>query len=190
MTLLVFVRSDFSLNVPPGDLAAEILRWSAGGIVAGSDINGFPHTSLLIAAVTWTLWFEWRFYAALLPLSLVARGGNNHLWFAICGAVASLSYLFLQREPNNASAWVCFVALFFMGMVCASLERSRLAIKPPNWCGSIMILAALLSCVMRSPDAAFSPWLAVALGLAFYLIVAGSDLLVCCPSVRRLSSAT
>jgi peptidoglycan/LPS O-acetylase OafA/YrhL len=175
MALLVFFRTGFSLNVPPRELAAQILGWSLGGIVGGQDINNYPHTSLLIAGVTWTLWFEWRFYAALLPLSLAARG-RTHLWFASAGALVSLSYLLLQRQPTNASAWVSFVALFFAGMLCASLERQKLMIKLPNWCGSVLILLALLVCVTLPVDVAFSVWLVLSLGLAFYFIVSGADL--------------
>jgi peptidoglycan/LPS O-acetylase OafA/YrhL len=176
MTSLVFLRTGFSLAVPLRDLLTEILRWSLGGMVAGGDINNYPRTSLVIAGVTWSLWFEWRYYAALLPLSLAARYGRTHLWFSLGGAVFSLAYLVLHRDPNRASAWICFAALFFLGMLCASLERQRLMIKLPNWFGSLAILVALSVCVTSSPNIPYSARLVLGLGLVFYLIVAGSDL--------------
>jgi peptidoglycan/LPS O-acetylase OafA/YrhL len=176
MVALALALTKFTLHVPLREFLAQVLKWSLGGIVVGPDINGYAHTTLLLAGVTWTLGFEWKFYAALLPLSLAARQGGAHLWFAIVGAIASLALLFTQAQQTDASISISCMSLFFLGMVCASLERRRLTAKLPGWC-SFIVIVALLGFVMTSSDQVFSPWLIMALAIIFFLIVSGSDLL-------------
>jgi len=67
--LIVAFRTDFKLQVGPGDLAFQVISWfSYGfmGIPTLPDINGLKDTHT-IQSVIWTLTFEWQFYL-LLPI--------------------------------------------------------------------------------------------------------------------------
>ena len=69
--LSVGFLTGWHLREPPIALAKHIVIWLAGGIIAGGDVNGYG--TIVIGGVTWSLHYEWEFYASLLITSLFAR---------------------------------------------------------------------------------------------------------------------
>ena len=54
-------------------LVKQVARWLAGGVFIGGNVNDYAGTGLISAYVTWSLHYEWIFYASLLVTSFFAR---------------------------------------------------------------------------------------------------------------------
>jgi peptidoglycan/LPS O-acetylase OafA/YrhL len=173
MSLLVFQRTGFKLHVPLPSLATELIEWSMLGILGGPDVNGYPRTPLLLAGVTWTLAYEWKFYFSLIIIAFAARDNRTHLPFAAAGLIVSLIYLRFIR-PDSLEA--CCTALFSVGMLCASLERRGLTPTLPDVISSVVILG-LLAVMMLTSSSVYAPWPIILLGGVFYLIISGANLI-------------
>ena len=57
--------------------------------------------------------------------------------------VAGLVLVALRQEYHGADKLIC-VALFSVGMLCASLEVKGLTAHPPDWLGSTLVALCLL----------------------------------------------
>jgi peptidoglycan/LPS O-acetylase OafA/YrhL len=144
----------------------SLAQWSALGIVRGGTINGYTDTGLLTAGVTWTLQYEWLFYLALLPLSLLA--GRRPLATAFAVAAAGFAGMAVFR----ALPFVC-MALFGLGMTCGSLRRLAPGPAPlPAWATSTLVLALLAAAVLAFRSA-YTPPAMILLAAAFYLVSSG-----------------
>jgi len=188
MLAYVFVATGARLNVAPSQLGAEIIRWLLLGGLEGRDVNAYTGTTLLLAGVTWTLWYEWLFYLCMPVLAIGARSGGTHLPFALAGLIGCLLLCLsgIVSPPEPARAVWC-AALFFVGMTCGSLEISGLAARLSDRVASGLTLG-LLAVVLSLSPSANSAGSIVMLGAAFYLIMSGCTLfglLVCTPA-RRL----
>ena len=169
MLMVVFSHTGLKLNVAPLELIKEITKWLMLGYFGeGPDINGYTGTSELLV-VAWTLRPEWIFYVSLLITSLAARDAKTHLPFTAVGWIASLTGLTAWD-----AAWIAYVALFFTGMLCASLEENKLTLKVTNRTASILILA-LIGGVFTAFPSAYQASPIILIGLAFFLIVSGYD---------------
>jgi peptidoglycan/LPS O-acetylase OafA/YrhL len=180
MVLTVFFRSDFAWRQTPWQVAREVLRWSALGLLNGHDFNAYPDVGILLAGVYWTLRYEWRFYFVLLPASLVARG-RRHFPAAL---VTFAGCLFVAASGGN-QGWV-FAALFGAGMTTASLHaigwRPRLPQSLAS-AGALLVLGLLLAGNPR-PYGAVQ---AFVLSMIFFLVCNGATffgLLISRPAVR------
>jgi len=188
MLLYVLVATGATLNVTPQKLCIQLTRWLSLGALEGYDVNAYAGTTLLLAGVTWTLWYEWVFYLSMPVLALVARYRRAHLPFALAGLLGCLfldwSGLVTSRDGARA---VGYAALFFAGISCGSLELSGLAARLPDRLASGLTVC-LLAVVLLLRPSANSATSIVMLGAAFYLIMSGCTLfglLVCTPA-RRL----
>lgn len=77
----------------------NVLEWLAFTIHGGPEINHEPYTSLITAGVTWTLRYEWAFYAALPLLAILFTRARSAL-AALCSAVGLAVLIWLMRfEP-------------------------------------------------------------------------------------------
>jgi peptidoglycan/LPS O-acetylase OafA/YrhL len=174
MLLFVGAGTGFTLHVPFSALTHQIAHWSLlGADRMQPDVNGYKNTTIVLSGVTWTLFYEWRFYASLLLLALFARlPGRMHLMAVGAAAVTILCYLFIAKIMGSSP--VIFAAIFLAGMMCASLEKQQLL---PHFgraklsvLAVVLIVAYALTCTT-----AFSPLGAAMLGAIFCLIVAGAD---------------
>jgi peptidoglycan/LPS O-acetylase OafA/YrhL len=159
------------LKVPLSQLAAELAQWAAGGLRREIPINAYVDSSVLIAGVTWTLGYEWKFYAALLPLSPLARGGGVWRWVPPLALAGLLGYLAVRGRPPGADLAVC-AALFLCGMSVASMNALKLE-RRANHLASAAIIILILAVFTVFNDV-FAPVPIALLAVCFFLVVSGA----------------
>ena len=190
MLAYVAVASGGILNVSWAALFGGIAAWAALGAVETWDVNDYPNTWLVTAGVTWTLRWEWYFYASLVVTAFAARRPGRHLPFAL--AVVTGSAAWASWAP---AAEAVFVLLFGIGMACASARAKGYTLRTPQAVSSAAALGLVAGCMASGPAAygvldpsAHTAPAALLLGGAFYLVaVTESTLfgaLVCRAAVR------
>jgi peptidoglycan/LPS O-acetylase OafA/YrhL len=137
-------------------------------IDAQPDVNGVRATHLL-AGVTWTLWYEWAFYASLLLTAFAARA-RTHLFFVI-GALA----LCLVAKASLQTPIAGFAVLFLCGMAVASLLHENLRLHLSDTVSSTLASACLVALCATAHNG-YASTTAAALALFFYLVCSGSTL--------------
>lgn len=187
LLVVVAVLSNAELAQPWLVLALDVGRWLGFTILGAPDLNGVARTSLIVASVTWTLPYEWLFYA-LLPLLALTTGARPaaRLWPWLLLGIAALAL----AAPLGLS-WR-FLAAFAGGMAAAVLQRSsavRAAATSPWACGVVLVCAAL---VVGRYDTAYSAAPLALLTLAFSLVASGASVfgLFTCPTSRLLGELT
>ncbi len=189
MLLLVASRTGWALHVSVRDLAAQLARWlSLGWCGGGPDVNGLPHTVLLLAGTPWTLAFEWKFYLSLLPLAFLARTAWSHVPI-VATALAGCLVAIVVRDAGDPSVYLTSATLFLVGMLCAALESRGFTLHLPPAVGSVALL--VLAAVFGASGLPVNAAAAIALfGAMFYLVVCGADLfgILLIRPVRRLGN--
>jgi peptidoglycan/LPS O-acetylase OafA/YrhL len=182
MLLIVFARSDFRLLQPAHQVALQVGRWLALGAVRGLDINGYTDTRLIVAGVTWTLRYEWLFYASLMFIAVFA-GGRRHRIFSAGGALFLLVAGY-RLDPRI----VPHLTSFFIGMVAASFDK-RPIVTRNDFTASSIAAVALVPCMTGWVDPSTPPGTFL-LGASFYLIANGASLfgLLDLRAARRLGN--
>ena len=178
------------LEVPPAMLAREVGTWMLLGFGKQVDVNGFSDTWTLDAGVTWTLRYEWLFYAALLPLSLLVRAGRIATPLLVATLVAVLLWAANTRPSALPPTVPVLLSMFGAGMAAAVWERSRWFVRSSGGFPSLGILACLAGTFGWPGVYGFAT--TVLLGVAFAVIVGGNDLfgLLACRAARRLGEAS
>ncbi|MDE2599740.1 MAG: acyltransferase [Rhodocyclaceae bacterium] len=181
MVLVVFWQSDFQLREPIADLTKKLLQWYGGlGLLVGHDFNNYDTVWIIIAGVVWTLKYEWRFYLALLPASLLAKR-RLHLPASIGLLIVSIILANLQ----NSESWR-YTTLFAVGMIVASLAEIGVKISLSDKLASLTLIAVLTGTFALN-SGPFSTWQALFLGVAFLLVENGASLfglLTSLPAIR------
>jgi peptidoglycan/LPS O-acetylase OafA/YrhL len=171
MLLIVAARTGFALREPLRDVAHEVAAWLALGILDQPlTINGYPKANLIVAGVTWTLHWEWLFYASL-PLLAVFSRPKVRLVFPIVGLIGCL--LLAAFTPHRVVT--IFAALFLVGMSTASLHHSGYRPRIPDWVSSSLAAACLIAAVIVSPYPLSALPVVFYAGF-FYLVSSGSTL--------------
>jgi peptidoglycan/LPS O-acetylase OafA/YrhL len=160
------------LYVPLSSLAAELAQWAAGGLRREIPINGYVDAPVLIAGVTWTLGYEWKFYAALLPLSLLARAKGWLRLAPLLLLACVLGYLFVRARPPGGDLIVC-CALFLSGMTAASVKAIDLKPAWANHLASATVVAVVIGVFVLFNDI-YAPAPIALLAACFYLVVSGA----------------
>jgi peptidoglycan/LPS O-acetylase OafA/YrhL len=173
MLVIVGFLTGFTLQVPASDVVLAIIGWLPLGFInLQPDVNGHPATHVL-AGVTWTLTYEWAFYASLLVTAWFAR--RAPMAFA-AGALA----LCLAGKALLHSDSLGFASLFLCGMTVASLLESGIV---PRWslhvrsslavaCLVVPFLAVLSGLVQSG----YATPVALALAGFFYFVCSGATL--------------
>ncbi|MBV9653028.1 MAG: acyltransferase [Acetobacteraceae bacterium] len=185
MLLIVFCLTWPTLEVAPRQLAAQLASWLSLGVDSREpDVNGYAQTFSLLAGVTWSLQFEWFFYASLPVLALAARR-RWHLAFAASGVPVCL--VAAHFAPLDQHDWLVCVALFASGMAAASMQAKRKGLGLPDAVASALVVL-LIALAVSIPDHPYSVTSVVLLATAFHLIVSGSTLfgLLVSRAARRL----
>jgi len=143
--LVVFVLSKGALNEPVPKLLIGMVRWLGFTIAGAPNLNGVEHTWLIIAGVTWSLPYEWKFYFSL-PLLALTVGVLPP--FAFIGlSIISLVYLEIWHPSIH---YLTFIG----GIAAALLVRldwfRRLAIRGAS---SLLALVCLAMTVIAFPSA-------------------------------------
>ncbi|VXB25885.1 conserved membrane hypothetical protein [Burkholderia sp. 8Y] len=168
MFAVVAHRTHWELRVPFGQLVRNVAQWLSLGI-AGSRIplNGDEHATLVLAGVTWTIGYEWAFYAALPMLFVVARR-SIHLPFALLSFYAMLC---ISRPGLGIPG---FAALFCGGMLSASLVIRGL--RATSRTASLIAIAALTLSIASSPSTYGHSFQIFGLAVFFAIVSSGNTL--------------
>ncbi len=190
MLSLVFSRTEH-IRVPLLTLAKQVGEWLSLGFFGNASLNADAKAAVVLPVV-WTLKFEWAFYISLLATSFAARSAKTHLLFTAAGLLGCLAYLaFWNVELSVVASKPVCAALFFTGMVCASLKKSHLAAKLPNGIASILVIALTGAVFVLFPSANHALPI-ILMGLAFFLIISGCDVfgLLSSRPARRLGNVS
>lgn len=173
MLFIVFQKTGFALLEPPLTVLKEIFPLLFLGIFEpDNSINTYGSPKTIIAAVTWTLHYEWIFYLVVLPISaLFARKRSTHLVFAVGGLCLSLIMVALHNGSSNSP----LIADFFIGMTCASLQQYNPLTNLPDKIKSFTSIA-LLWFVLFGYQGAPDIFQVILTGGVFFLIVNGCTL--------------
>jgi peptidoglycan/LPS O-acetylase OafA/YrhL len=170
--LTVGVLTQWHLKEPPLRLVQNVAKWLAGGVLKGGDVNGYIGTELISAGVTWTLQYEWIFYASLLVTSFFARNFIFGILLPFMGLLIAAPLL--QFHPNEF--WLAVVLMFCAGMAVASAKRVFFARprKMPQWALSTGVVGCLASVWLF--DGPYKTIPILMLGVAFALVAFGGTL--------------
>lgn len=166
---VVLVRADGGLGNAITSAWPSALKWLAFGVYPMpppllSDTHSMP-----LVGMTWTLTYEWGFYASLLVTAFLARTRWS-------GPVIALAIaLTLGTKLGLGGPASFFIALFLCGMLAACLTRSF-----PDWRGdgpvrSVLALGLVIAAMCLS-DSAYSVVGVLLLGPFFLLIASGTSL--------------
>jgi peptidoglycan/LPS O-acetylase OafA/YrhL len=174
MLLVVYARTGFELRAPLGASIIAIAQWLALGIGNFQpDVNGAAATHVL-AGVTWTISYEWAFYASLLGTAFFARNAG-HLAFVVVALVLAIAGKVLL-----ASEMCGFAALFSSGMLVASLLHAGRVFRFSDAVGSSLGLGCLtaifLAAWFSDRIQGYGTPALLAFGVFFYLVASGTTL--------------
>jgi len=122
----------------------------------------------LLAGVTWSLQYEWLFYLSLPILALACRRPRVHLMFSGGALAAAIAYLSIA-----GSSTVNILAMFLVGMLCASLQQHGVKVKAPEWALSSAV-CIIVTFAFAYLDTAYTGAAVVLLGIGFFLVSSGS----------------
>lgn len=182
----VAVHTQGHLNVSPTQYVLSIVRWSLGALFPEAPINASDFVYRITLYVTWTLRYEWFFYASLLALAIPARWRWSGLLLPpVALAVALLYEVFAADTP---SPWIC-IALFACGMSLAALRIAWPHLRTQGISASLGVII-LFAIAFYQAKTMYEPIPALLLGLAFVLIGCGTDLfgLLATRPARRLGN--
>ena len=175
MLAIIFAMQGLQLNVTWGRLVSQVGTWLALGLVPGWDVNGYAHTGLVLAGVTWTLRYEWLFYLSLPATAFAAARGWTHLPFAAAGLAGCLLWKIALDLPTGARSDQIYAAMFFAGMTCASLHARGLIASWSDRAASVTV-SVLLVVAFTVPSTTHTAKAVILLGTIFYLITSGCTL--------------
>ena len=174
MLLVVFAQTGFELRQPVGPFITAIAKWLALGIGNFQpDVNGEP-ASHVLAGVTWTISYEWAFYASLMGTALLARHAHHLVFVAIALVLAIAGKVTFNSE-------ICgFAALFLSGMLVASLLHEKRIPRFTDAVSSILAMGCLATIFVAAwfsdrVQGYGTPAL-LAFAVFFYLVASGATL--------------
>lgn len=190
MLAIVLARTGGELRDSASTVLASVLQWLALGLLnTQPDVNGYPATHLL-AGVTWTIAYEWAFYASLMITACFARG-RTHLPIV----VVALAFC-LAAKVLLASSAMGFAALFLSGMTVASLLhegiRPRVTDNTASATGLICIATIFAAPLVGDDLSGFGTIAGMLLAVFFYLVCTGASLfgLLTATATRRFGDVS
>jgi peptidoglycan/LPS O-acetylase OafA/YrhL len=178
------------LNESAFALSAEIARLLAGGVLnIPHEINAYRGTWLISAGVTWSLHYEWMFYASLIVTAFFARSRPGGLLLPLIGLIAATMLMLLGRNPFEAA----LVLLFSVGMIAVAVRKPLASALNgvPQWALSTVAVGAIAAAVTGF-DGMYAVAPELLLGAGFLLIVSGTTLfgLLLTRPARRLGDVS
>lgn len=169
MLLIVFARTGFELREPAGVVARSVLQWLALGLIDTQPAVNTYEATRVLAGVTWTIAYEWAFYAALLVVAPFARQ-RGHLAIVLVALTLCVAAKTLWHVEAPG-----FAALFLIGMTVASLLHKN--VRPRLSANSASLLALLcLALALSSGRSGYATSTALLLAGFFYLVCSGASL--------------
>lgn len=162
--LIVACLSHGVANEPVAKLIGEAVRWLA---LKTPDVNGVENTKIIIAAVTWSLPYEWFFYLSL-PLLALLVGVRAPIAYIALGVASVVGMVLWPLQIYN-------VLSFAGGIAAAFLVRSDSFRRfSGGKIASFVVVGCVGATVAAFPSAnALVPL--ILLSLAFALIAAGNS---------------
>jgi peptidoglycan/LPS O-acetylase OafA/YrhL len=178
LALIVLVWVGFAthwrLSESPFALSTEVARLLAGGALNMPNVlNGSRGAPLISAGVTWSLHYEWIFYASLPVTAFFARNPLVGFLFPVVGLMIAALLVFRGSDPFEAA----LVLLFSVGMIVAAVQKplASVLVGIPQWALSAAALATTVLAV-SSFDGMYDVAPALLLGAGFLLTVSGTTL--------------
>lgn len=169
MLYIVFTRTGFTLHDPASEVAGSVLQWLALGILnTEPDVNNYP-ASLVLAGVTWTISYEWVFYASLLVMAYFARV-KTHMLF-----VLTLLATGLAGKMLLGSFIFGMGAVFACGMAVASMLHENWLPRMPRALASTLALISL-TIIFLLLENGYGADTLILLSIFFYLVCSGASL--------------
>jgi peptidoglycan/LPS O-acetylase OafA/YrhL len=191
MVLAVFAVTGFHLRVPIVALARQLAEWGALGLTSGSPINGYEHPGVLLANVTWSLRWEWFYYASLIMTAVFARNRLTSWLLPAAGFAISTAVMVLTDLDSLAHGTAAFVGLFCIGMLTAALRgiAANFRFNTPVFS---TFAAAIILVVTTQFGTVYGPAPLCLLGAAFFMIANGTTLfgLLSTRPARRLGDVS
>jgi peptidoglycan/LPS O-acetylase OafA/YrhL len=165
----VGVASEWHLNESPLTLLKSIVSWLGFTILGTPDINQIKNTNLIIAGVTWSLVYEWIFYAALPIIALLSARKVPFSALLLSAVISLLLYRLIHPDP--------FILIAFLGGIAAAVivRWGKLnALLRSNWIAPILILLLYQSWTLH-----YKPWnpqTLLILTIVFTAISAGNSI--------------
>jgi len=166
---IVAIISGGALNGTEAKLAKGMLQWVLFTVAGAPDLNGVAQTSNIVARVTWSLPYEWFFYASLPLLALVIRVHVPRRYVMLAAAALALMLVVWRPEAHHL--------LSFLGGIVAAVAAAsgRLdGVASSRW-ASGAVIACVSAAVALFPTAhEAAPLLLIS--IAFTLIACGASL--------------
>jgi peptidoglycan/LPS O-acetylase OafA/YrhL len=169
MIAIVFARTGFELREPAWVVARSVLQWLALGLIDTQPAVNTYEAARVLAGVTWTIAYEWAFYAALLVIAPFARR-RWHL--AMVLAALALSVAAKMKWRIDAPG---FAALFLIGMAVASLLHENIRPRLSEKAASLLALVCL-ALALSTGRSGYATSTALLLAGFFYLVCSGASL--------------
>ncbi len=169
---VVGFATHWRLNQSPWALSIDVARSLAGGVMTfPHEINAYPETWLVSAGVTWSLRYEWMFYASLIVTAFFARTRLGGLLLPLIGLIAAIGLSLFGRDPFGAA----LILLFSIGMIAAAVQKPLASALQgiPQWALSAGALGAV-TLALTGFDGVYGVAPEFLLGVGFLLIVSGT----------------
>ena len=160
------------VNESPFAVSNEVVRWLAGGALDAPEVNAY-NTSLISAGVTWSLSYEWMFYASLIVTAFFAR---SPLGGALLPLVVLMIAILVVLSGHRAFE-AKLALLFSVGMIAAAAREPLAAalVGMPQWVLSALAVG-VVALALTSFEGMFDLAPELLLGAVFVLIVSGTTL--------------
>jgi len=165
----VIYLSGFRLRESPGSLLIELGHWVGFTTLGAPDLNGVPHTSLILASVTWTLPYEWFFYLSLPLFAVLFRMPAPKFWVVV--GVAGVLGAFLCGR-----AGIGVISSFGAGIITAFLQRFKAVRSLASLNISSLVAIAALGLAVYGYASPFALRPLILISAAFAIIACGNSL--------------
>ena len=174
IAIVVSLQGGRHVHVMPLLLAKQIGYYLFIGMLPAVSVRGYD-TNLVLAGVTWSLAYEWMFYASLPLLAVLTRARRLHLVFSAALFILPLVTIGFGLQSGGVMWHPELCCLFGAGAFAASLEVSGLYLR---WGEATLsaLAAAAISAVLLGFDSASGPKAILLLAVFFYLVVTGATL--------------
>ena len=173
--LAVAIRTEFELRQPLSHSVAAIATWLS--FARTPDINLLKDTWIVVAGVTWTLHYEWLFYASLPLFAYLLRGRLRRRLLVWCVPAAVVLLAAWPLVYSYPKATTQFLIYFLAGALAAAAYRIEPLRRLARGAAGTCVALAALIVLFASFDTAYGVPQA-ALLLAFFMPVAlGNTLL-------------
>ncbi len=168
LLVVVAVQTRGRLQVDPVTALSGLKDWLLFTVPGRPDLNGLARTEIAVAGVTWSLPYEWMFYAGL-PLLMLLTGQRPGLGPLLVTAAASTALLVWRPSLGNLLPFAVG-----MGAACAARWPALQRFAATPVASGVTLLSVIGG--FSLPGSVTAPLPQLLQALAFVLVAAGNDL--------------